>query len=137
MENKDMPAFPTITWDQLENGQVIQMTEHSGVSKFELFACNAPNEIPGWFKHIEPEKNISECPDYNNIENKEDKEFCRQWLNDTEFELPEHLKWFIDKTEKSRIEYFDWLRSDKEARYFQWRRYYAEQLLATLSKPQP
>lgn len=39
MENKDMPAFPTITWDQLENGQVIQMTEHSGLTKRERIAA--------------------------------------------------------------------------------------------------
>lgn len=36
-----MPTFPTITWDQLESGQIIQITNDPGISKREYFAAKA------------------------------------------------------------------------------------------------
>jgi hypothetical protein len=41
MENKNLPAFPTLTWDQLESGQIVQETESEGLSKREVFAMAA------------------------------------------------------------------------------------------------
>lgn len=137
MSDKHSPAFPTITWDQLPSGQFAQVTENIGLTKLEFFACNAPNEIPGWFTYIKPEKNIAEAPNFNDIENKEDRELCRQWLHDPIFDLPEYLQWFADKSNDAANQYSEWIKKDNAARYFQWRRYYAEQLLLTLSTPQP
>lgn len=37
--NKDTPAFPTITWEQLNNGQFVQVTEYAGLSKREQIAA--------------------------------------------------------------------------------------------------
>lgn len=37
--NKDMPAFPTISWDQLPNGNVVQYTDQPGLTKREQIAA--------------------------------------------------------------------------------------------------
>lgn len=43
--NKDTPAFPTITWDQLETGQIVQATEYAGLTKREQIAAMAMQGI--------------------------------------------------------------------------------------------
>ncbi len=133
-DNKNSPAFPTITWDQI-NGHFVQVTECSGVSKLEFIACNAPFDIPSWFIHLAPEKPDIKAPDWEEIKIVEDRNMVRGWVSDPCFDLPDHLQWFSDKTREATSAYYDWLNKDKATRYFQWRRYYAEQLLLTLSKP--
>lgn len=135
IENKNQPAFPVTeeTTDRIDAGMRI----YSGVSKLEFFACNAPVDIPGWFEHISPEKPEIKAPDFEDIQDAEDRKTVRSWVSDPCFDLPEQLKWFSDKTTEANSVYYQWLQKDKAARYFQWRRYYAEQLLTELSKPQP
>ena len=41
MDNKNQPAFPTLTWNQLESGAIVQETESEGISKREYFAAKA------------------------------------------------------------------------------------------------
>lgn len=139
MENKYMPAFPGTMAEC--NGGITEIMDFNpcsvGLSKLEFFACNAPVDIPGWFTYNKPEKNIPKTPDFNDIANEEDREMCRQWLHDPIFDLPNHLQWFSDKSKEASDQYSDYVKRDCAARYFQWRRYYAEQLLSELSKPQP
>jgi hypothetical protein len=47
MENKDLPAYPTIDWDQLESGQIIQKVGDPGLTKLELVASGAMNALIG------------------------------------------------------------------------------------------
>lgn len=129
-ENKNTPAFPIIEYGA--PGESASL----GVTKLEFFACNAPVDIPSWFVHMAPEKITCQEPSYDEIESKEDKETCRGWRMDPCYDLPDHLKWFQDRTEQASTAYSENIRKDNEARYFQWRRYYAEQLLSELSKPQ-
>lgn len=131
IDNKDTPAFPVV-----ESNSGFESIS-PGVSKLEFFACNAPVDIPGWFEHISPEKPEIKAPDFEDIQDAEDRKTVRSWVSDPCFDLPEQLKWFSDKTTEANSVYYQWLQKDKAARYFQWRRYYAEQLLTELSKPQP
>lgn len=132
-DNKNLPAFPVLELKQLGDKLLLDCTA-AGVSKLEFFACNAPVDIPGWFKHTPPEKIVCQEPSYDEIDNIDDKETCRSWRLDPCYDLPDHLKWFQDRVEQSHIAYSENVRKDNEAKYFQWRRYYAEQLLAELSK---
>lgn len=109
------------------------MTDNN--SKLEFFACNAPTDIPSWFEHTPPEKNVSKKPRQDDIENEEDRKIIKCWQVDPCYDLPDHLKWYSDKLDKAWEEESAYERKNTEARYFQWRRYYAEQLLLTLSKP--
>jgi hypothetical protein len=131
MENKDKMAFPFY-----EPGTGFGSVSE-GLSKLEFFACNAPADIPGWFKHITPDFAFSEMHNPDEIENEEDRKEVKGWLRDPIFDLPDHLKWFSDRVELVRQEKKVFEAKNTEARYFQWRRYYAEQLLVELSKPQP
>lgn len=136
MENKYMPAFPTTTWDQLESGQIIQMTDGHGVSKLEFFACNAPVDIPSWFVHVPPTMEVTPEPNWRSLESKEDQDIIKCWL-DAGCDIPEHLKWFAKQYAQYTEDDQAFRLANLSAKYFQWRRYYAEQLLAELSKPQP
>jgi hypothetical protein len=40
-DNKNSPAFPTITWDQMADGQFVQVTESAGLTKREKIAAMA------------------------------------------------------------------------------------------------
>lgn len=40
-DKNNTPAFPTLTWDQLQSGEIIQETEESGFSKREAIAMAA------------------------------------------------------------------------------------------------
>lgn len=125
MENKGMPAFPIV----VPEGKY----HWFGVTKLEFFACNAPDVIPGWFKHTPPDIKITPKPDWLIIEGKEDQEHVRQWLEDGQ-ELPEWLQWFSEQYKVHDQEYGVFTYANLEAKYFQWRRYYAEQLLKELEK---
>lgn len=133
MDNKDKMAFPVneeIT-DRIDMGTKI----YTGVTKLEFFACNAPNEIPGWFEHVAPEKNITPMPRWQDTP-KVHHDYIKAWFMDNQ-ELPEELHWFGVQYKKYEKEEREYRHADNGARYFQWRRYYAEQLLAELSKTQP
>lgn len=139
MSDKHSPAFPTITWDQLLSGQFAQVTENIGVTKLEFFACNAPNEIPGWFKHTPPDIDVAIRPDCAGMAQK-DIDVIRCWHDSDDVlgeSLPDHLKWYAVQFTLHIQEQAEYNEIDRKERYFQWRRYYAEQLLLTISTPQP
>lgn len=45
IDNKDTPAFPTTTWEQMSDGRFVQITEHSGLTKREQIAAMAMQGI--------------------------------------------------------------------------------------------
>lgn len=134
MDNKNQPAFPD-TRRAAEQSYSNQNPESwpTGLTKLEYFANNAPCEIPSFFEHVSPEKNITPMPEWQKVANKEDQELLKGWLSHG-FELPEELKWYSEQFDKHNAEDRAYRYADSQARYFQWRRFYAEQLLAELLK---
>jgi len=125
MENKDKPAFPIgIPGDHYSR---------TGVTKLEFFACNAPTDIPGWFKHTPPDIKIIPQPIWHEIKIQSDRDIIDMWI-EVGGELPNHLKWFSDQYKAHNDSYTAFHHADNVAKYFQWRRYYAEQLLKELEK---
>jgi hypothetical protein len=153
MENKNLPAFPatieeTVYEDHVYNkglpnqfvGKKIVskgLTNCAGLSKLELMAANAPAEIPDWFIHTSPPIVGSSFPSYETLSSEEDKEEIKNWLYDPIYDLSDHLKWFSDAVEKYHQDKGSYNKEDLKARYFQWRVFYAESLLAQLEKLQP
>lgn len=133
IENKDQPAFPVIEQTKLGDKMMLDCTA-SGVTKLEFFACNAPNEIPSFFVHTPPEKKLSKPFTLDDITNEEDRKVVKDWQYDPIYDLPEHLQWYSDRLNLIYDERRAYELEDNAARYFQWRRYYAEQLLTELSK---
>jgi hypothetical protein len=128
-DNKHEPAFPAV------NNENSFYTP--GVSKLEFFACNAPVDIPGWFTYSPPPDKPIEDATWLRIENVDDRKYFIEWLKDGDYDLPDHLKKFKEEYDNYHNDLDDWRKKDWAARYFQWRRYYAEQLLNELSNPQP
>jgi len=133
MENKDMPAFPMERQIFMKGSEQVEIPAASGISKLEFIACNAPADIPGWFKHTPPNMEIAPQPLWYTVEPLSDQEFIKQWLDDGQ-ELPARLKWFSDQYESHSRDYTAFHDANNVAKYFQWRRYYAEQLLKELEK---
>jgi hypothetical protein len=61
IDNKDTPAFPTITWEQLNNGTFVQVTESAGLTKREYFAGLA---MQGLLSCIEMQRWLQTDPRY-------------------------------------------------------------------------
>lgn len=105
-----------------------------GLTKREIFTNSAPTEIPEWFPYKPVTKEIKPRPDWTTIENEEDSQICKSWIHDPCFDLPEHLKWFQDGFDK----YFDESSAlelqNKIQKYFQWRTFYADNLIKELNK---
>jgi hypothetical protein len=133
MENKDMPAFPMERQIFMKGSEQVEIPAASGISKLEFIACNAPADIPGWFKHTPPAITVTPQPDWQTIEPKSDRDIIEVWFENGE-ELPKHLKWFSDQYEAHNRDYTAFHAANSVAKYFQWRRYYAEQLLKELEK---
>jgi hypothetical protein len=128
MQNLNQPAFPpNAGWEH---------SEAKGLSKREWFAAHAPIEIPNWFTHVPPEKKLTRRPIWLDIDNEQDRETCRHWL-DGEYDLPEHLKWFSDQFSKAYDEEQQWNIENESERYFQWRVHYADIMLHELQKVIP
>jgi len=123
------PAFPVIIYPG-----TVEQQSCPGLNKREWFAANAPVEIPNWFEHVAPEKNIDAYPDWQSISNEEDRQLCKDWLHDPIYDLPDYLQWFSDKVKEITKANAEYNRQNTIARYFQWRRYYAETLLSELEK---
>jgi hypothetical protein len=104
-----------------------------GLSKMEYFVNHAPNEIPQWFKH-KPTPAIEKPPSWQTLSIEEDREIARQWFADAIFDLPEHLKWFQDKWADYYEKYNEWQNQNNIERYFQWRTFYADRMIAELNK---
>jgi hypothetical protein len=93
----------------------------------EYFMAHAPTDIPDWFVHnpvgIQPI-----FPSWTNLHD-EDRKTVKGWISDGIFDLPDHLKWFEEKYNKVLQLKRQYDYENTIERYFQWRIYYAEQLL--------
>lgn len=134
-ENKNLPAYPQPIAEC--NGGITDTMDYdrnsSGITKLEFFACNAPVDIPGWFVHVPP----TECkevfpPQATKIINENLRKQALDWVRDPIYDLPQELDWFQDEYENYWESKRQFAIADNAARYFQWRKYYAEQLLKTL-----
>lgn len=122
--------------DKMENKNLSSVTEV--LSKRELIAMMAPDNIPDWFVHTPVDLPVTPSPKLQDIKIEEDRKIVEEWLRDPIYDLPDHLQWFADAKGKRWDEVQIKEKKDQESRYFQWRRYYAEQLLAELNKqPEP
>lgn len=111
----------------------------TGMTKIEFFALNSPDEIPGWFVHVPPERNFPELPlPYLNRDAPEaDKQDLQDWRDDVIDELPEHLKWYSEQAEAHSKGIVKWDIENNIQRFFQWRIFFAENLLNKLNETIP
>jgi hypothetical protein len=131
MNIKDRSAFPVLDSDY-KCGMAVLTCVDPGISALEFIACNAPDQIPAWFVHTSPDLAVTPQPEWHTLP-KPDQDNIKLWLQDGE-DLPTHLKWYSEQFNRHIEEDKAFKLADMQARYFQWRRFYAEQLLAELSK---
>ena len=104
-----------------------------GLTKREYFAAMA-GDPPSWFVHEPLPKNIKPIPDWENVMHEEDKKIVIDWLHDGIYDLPDHLQWFQDAHAKYDQELNDWSKRNAISRYFQWKTFYADNLLNQLNQ---
>jgi len=126
IDNSNKPAFP-ISKDHDKDSY------KDGLTKREFFAANA-GDPPTWFVHVSEPFEGTELPEWQKIKNKEDQNICRQWVYDGIFDLPEHLRWFSDLYEKNSKERKEWQQREIISKHFQWKTFYADELLKQLEK---
>lgn len=107
-----------------------------GMTKLEYAAIHAPEEIPRWFKHKEPySKSIRHPKDCIKPEHMKEPHLYKinNWLNDGCYDLdPEYD--YIEEASRAYMEAKDsWSKENTLQRYFQWKIFYAETLLKTLT----
>jgi hypothetical protein len=131
MEEKNKPAFPikSVEYDGGDQYDVI----HEGLTKREYFAAMA-GEPPEWFIHKPIEEKYPSTPNWNDIKDEEHKKLCMDWVHDGYYDLPEELTWFSDKFNKAIEERAEWNYKNIVSRYFQWKTFYADELLAKLTQ---
>ena len=111
-----------------------------------LTAIQAPMEIPNWFD-ADNGYFIFSYPDFSlempivpNDLSAVDQKILQDWLSDPIFDLPENLEQIGNKW----VEYWDADRDHRtaksvaymQARYFEWRKFYAQNMLKIISGDQ-
>lgn len=103
------------------------------------FALNAPVEIPDWFDRIEPEK-IEEPLYWTRFAHHRHQNLMRQWhhgdncFSEQSLEDKPHLKTYIETwTQYRRNKEMAEKKAEQET-YFNWRRFYAEQMIKVLEQ---
>lgn len=108
-----------------------------GITLFYHYAGLAPQQIPDWFKHQAPEKtHHKKPPSWDDKElqiSPTQRDRLKAWQDDPCFDLEEDLKYFQDAVDDWYKDEAEWERRNKESRYFQWRGYYAENLITHLN----
>jgi hypothetical protein len=131
-----MPAFPCPS--------PLHGHPHPGLTKEEWFAAQAPTDIPIWFSHSmrhDPEPSPFMNPPYMHFEGNElyTKEWDHEnddWFTFVEDQTPEHAitkAEIIDYWERFKefeAKYAAWKQRDRVEAYFQWRRFYGQQMAA-------
>lgn len=139
---KDLPAFP------LQSGQALGL-DKNGLTKREYYAMHAPVEVPDWFKpKVEPRpigvKSMHQM--FGNISTHRYKDYFvgangkkSHWdgeedqFFDPENEVPEEFKKEVEDHLASYLDYRErvelWTETYNREQYFQWRWYWADQML--------
>lgn len=123
----DENAFPAISFDEFGSINV----EREGLTIRQQFAAMAPLEIPEWFNAKIP--NPPTEPMLNNL-SEEDRKEVSEWRRDPIYDLPEHLEGIQNLFEKYWTERNQYNKDCLKYRYFQWRTFYADALIAELNK---
>lgn len=110
----------------------------------DYFAAHAPAEIPDWFKHEPPPKQYPGVLNFEEL-SPELRDMARWFSEDDDNEAAweyaaekfseEEIKQaatFGRQLAANRRGYIEFSRENTIARFFQWRKYYAETLLRTL-----
>lgn len=121
--NPDDPAFPIESNDLASVKLGLTIRQH--------YANSAPNEIPDWFVHVQSSDKPT-MPGYDKEPELFQKEI-QDWLRDPCYDLPEELQWFQKRVEQYNDNYSAWILQEKKQRYFQWRLFYADNLIAALN----
>lgn len=124
-------AFPPV---RLDTGKFDYEESISDLTKREYFTLSAP-KTPNWYIH-KPAQKPQQPKGWDEIKwaNDEEKELVRSWAHDGIFDLPDHLMWFQYAWSDYNKAKTEWDKKDKQDRYFQWRIYYADALIAELNK---
>lgn len=125
--NPNDPAYPIV---ETKDASSLSL----GITKREYFARIAPEEIPNWFVHValpvvKKPKGWSDYP-----EDFPFRQEMKAWQHDPCYDLPEELADFQKSWEDYGTECAEHRKMENETRYFQWRVYYANQLIAELNK---
>lgn len=107
-------------------------TTEPNITIRELFAKDAPNEVPHWFEsrhEAAPKRPL--IP--KNLREEQKKEL-QSWLRDPCWYLQDDLKFFQDAHYKYNEDKRKWDLKTEEERYFQWRIYFADQLINLLNR---
>lgn len=100
----------------------------------KFFAAHAPTDIPEWFKHIEPPKDkVPPAPDANVLPERPRQSFV-SWRQDPCYELGASSSFpELADFEKAQNKHWEaikeWRSKNQAARYFQWRWFYAGQMV--------
>lgn len=126
MENKieNPPAFPGHYHPTLPEIKVPK-----GMTLRDYFAAKAPEIIPTWFKAVLPEKPIEPKHWSSLPENDPFKKDIENWHKDPCYDLPEETAWYQTAWDVFREKRSQWETDCEEAKYFQWRMYYADAML--------
>lgn len=93
----------------------------------DYYAGKAPQEVADWFvpKELPPLRmevsihDVKEC----------DRETVRQWQHDPVFDLPDHLLWFQEATERFRVAHAQRVKLNDKMRQARWPFAYADAMM--------
>jgi len=125
MSNANEPAFPTIYADMSQNGQREIYCDNTGLTKRERFAIAAP-EVPEWFT-VDCEPFVSPL---SADENAHMRKFSPEDYGSESWDLGSQA---CHKEREARDAY---CKNINIKRFFAWRAFYADALLAELAKEQ-
>jgi hypothetical protein len=100
----------------------------NGISIRLYLMTRAPKKIPGWFSPPDPPYTKPQKPKVI-LDNKGDEELFMFWCRDPIEDLPDHLADAQKEWEAYGEAFLKWQLDCKAWTYFQWRRYYAEQII--------
>ena len=126
-----MPAYPNV--EISESGETCTHSDYRGLSKREIGAFMAPNEIPDWFQcsySIGAPKAPKSWADFS-----DDEPFkfeLKKWHHGGCYDLPEELQWYQQGWDKYHEDVAAYEKLKAMERYFQWRIFFSENLLTQL-----
>jgi len=134
-------AFPRPYSDNFDrHGYKEKNLAQEGATLLDYFAARAPLDIPSCYEHKPPERNYPDRPTWqdwfkgNPLVTEEDRNILRAYVSDGCFDLPPHLTGFAKDLETYRANTVAWDCSNKKARFFQWRWFYAMEMLCLRAK---
>jgi hypothetical protein len=127
--NDGGPAFPRpmgSTTGRFNSSQ-------EGMTLRDYFAASAPGEIPAWFKHAPAQERPTIPVPHEALTEEQYKEWegLGDWLNPEDASA--EVRDFDAKYQVARETDAAWGVEQQVARYFAWRVFYAEQMIAALS----